>query len=238
MAITIKGIISFPALLQAKTPKGSNDAKFSVTVLLEANDPQVAVLTKMVEDAKLNGCPSGYKGATECFGSYDDKYAGKDYYDPRFAGWYVLTASAGESQKPTVVDSSHSPVIDPSKIYSGMVAYVNLGISYFPKGKTGIGGWLNGVMITDEESTVGRLDGKPSVEQMFAAPVPAPAPSPMPVPQQRPAPAPAPAPAAPVATLVMTGKAAGVTYEQYIATAGWTDELLIEQGLAIKPSFA
>jgi hypothetical protein len=36
----------------------------------------------------------------------------------------------------------------------------------------------------------------------------------------------------------MTAKANGVTLEQYLATPGWTEELLIEQGLAIRPSFA
>jgi hypothetical protein len=34
----------------------------------------------------------------------------------------------------------------------------------------------------------------------------------------------------------MTDKAAGATYEAMIA-AGWTDEMMIAQGMAIKPSF-
>jgi hypothetical protein len=38
--------------------------------------------------------------------------------------------------------------------------------------------------------------------------------------------------------LVMTAAANVVTYEQYMATPGWTDEMLIEQGLAVRPSFA
>ena len=36
----------------------------------------------------------------------------------------------------------------------------------------------------------------------------------------------------------MTDKANGVTLEQYLATPGWTDQMLLDQGLAIKPSFA
>ena len=40
------------------------------------------------------------------------------------------------------------------------------------------------------------------------------------------------------APLQMTAKAAGVTLEAYLATPGWTEAMLIEQGLAIRPSFA
>jgi len=223
---TIKGVLSFPALFQAKVAKGATDAKFGCTVLLAPGDPQIATIQAEVEAAKANSFPSGYTGADECFGPYDTKYAGKEYYDPRFSGWYVFSCSAKEDDRPAVVDMSRMPVVDPAKVYSGMVAYVSAGISGYTKGKGGIGGWLNGVMITDEEPTMGRLDGKPSVDQMFAqvpggdgsapaAPVP-------PVPNAAPQPA----------KLQMTAKANGVTLEAYLATPGWTEEMLIEQGLA------
>lgn len=229
---TIKGILSFPKILTPKAAKGSNELKYSVSVMIPPTDPQVSSLLAEVEAAKANAFPSGYTGSDECFLSYDDKYAGKEYYDPRFAGWYVFKCSAKEDSKPAVVDMNHQPIIDPSKVYAGCVAYVNAGISGYTKGTGGIGGWLNGVMITDEEPTMGRLDGKPSVEQMFAS-VTGTAPVQAPAPPAPPAPAPAPAPA----TLIMTDKAAGVTLEQYLATPGWTEEMLIEQGLAIRPSF-
>lgn len=230
---TIKGILSFPALFQAKVAKGATDAKFGCTVLLAPGDPQIAMLQAEVEAAKANSFPSGYTGADECFGPYDTKYAGKEYYDPRFSGWYVFSCSAKEDDRPAVVDMSRMPVVDPAKVFSGMVAYVSAGISGYTKGKGGIGGWLNGVMITDEEPTMGRLDGKPSVDQMFAQ-IPggdgsAPAASaPTPTAPVPPAPNAAPAPA----PLQMTAKANGVTLEAYLATPGWTEEMLIEQGLA------
>jgi len=229
---TIKGIISFPAIFTPKMAKGASEEKYGCTVLIPPTDPQVAGLLAEVEAAKGNSFPSGYTGSDECFALYDTKYAGKDYYDPRFTGWYVFSCSAKADDRPAVVDANRQPVIDPSKVYSGMVAYVSAGISGYTKGKGGIGGWLNGVMITDEEPTMGRLDGKPSVDQMFAsapggtAPQAA-APS-APVP---PAPNAAPAEAA----LVMTDKAAGVTLEAYLATPGWTEQMLLDQGLATRP---
>lgn len=45
-----------------------------------------------------------------------------------------------------------------------------------------------------------------------------------------------PAPAAP-ATLTMTAAANGMTYQQYV-DAGWSDDQMIQAGVAIKPSFA
>lgn len=227
--IKVKGIISFPILFSPKVAKGATEPKYGVTVLLPPNDPQIKTLQEEVKTAKLNNFPSGYTGADECFGEYDEKYKSKDYYDNRFSSWWVLTCSAKEHDKPAVVDSSLLPITDPGEVYSGMIAWVNLNISGYTKGKGGIGGWLNGVMITSEESQFGRLDGKPTVEQMFAnidqtnsSPTP-PA-----------AVVPPPPPAPPTAQKQLTEKAQGQTYESLIA-AGWTDATLIENGLMLPP---
>lgn len=237
----VKGILSFPTLFTPKVAKGATDAKFGVSVLIAPGDPQIAVIQAEVDQAKANGFPSGYTGQDECFGPYDTKYAGKDYYDPRFTGWHVFSCSAKVEDRPAVVDMTYTQIIDPAAVYSGMIGYVNAGISAYIKGKGGIGGWLNGVMVTAEEPPMGRLDGKPTVDQMFAsvtggeasaAPAPTPnAAAPAPTPATPPPAVPAPAPAN-----VMTAKAT-FTYEQYI-TAGHTDETLIREGLMIKPSFA
>lgn len=265
----IKGILSFPTLFTPKVAKGATDPKYGVTVLLPPNDPQINAIHAEVEAGKLNTFPSGYTGQDECFGPYDTKYAGKDYYDPRFSGWYVFSSTAKADDRPSIVDMNYTPIIDPGAVFSGMVGYVNAAISGYIKGKGGVGGWLNGVMLTAEEPPMGRLDNKPSVEQMFAgvqgtvagtgvpgtgqtSPM---APTPMgQPPQMSPPTAPvaavpvqaALAPTAPVAAppqppavgLQMTAKANGATLEQYLATPGWTEQMLIDQGLAIRPSFA
>jgi len=235
----IKGILSFPALFTPKLAQGATEPKFSAVVLIQPTDPIVAQLQAEVDQAKQNTFPSGYTGSDECFGAYDVKYAGKDYYDPRFSGWYVFSCSAKAEDRPEVVDVNYNKIIDPGSVYSGMVAYVNANISGYVKGRGGIGGWLNGVMITDEAPPMGRLDNKPSVEQMFASVAP-PVPTPT-APMAPPVPTPAAPPTAPptpsVATLQMTTAAGGATYESMIA-AGWTDDTLVAQGMAIRPSFA
>lgn len=241
----IQGILSFPALFTPKVAKGATEAKYSCAVLIPPNDPQVATLQQAVVAAKADAFPSGYTGADECFQTYDEKYAGKEYYDARFTGWHVFTCTAKAEDKPHVVDANLQPVMDPAQVYPGAMVWVNAGISGYTKGKGGIGGWLNGVMVTGQEGSMGRLDNKPTVEQMFAnvgaAPTPTPvaphtpaAPAaPVPTPPVPPAPV---APAAP-AQLIMTAAANGMTYDQYKA-AGWSDEQMIANGVAQQPTFA
>lgn len=240
---TYKGILSFPTLFTPKVAKGGTEPKFSCAILMPANDTQVAGIQAEIAAAKANTFPSGYTGTDECLAPYDEKYAGKEYYDPRFTGWWVLSCSAKADDKPAVVDMAQQPLVDGNKACSGAVVYVSMGISGYTKGKGGIGGWLNGVMVTDEDMPFGRLDGKPSVEQMFAGVGSAPAapstPSTPPAAPSTPPVAPStppPAPAAP--TLVATEKANGATVEAMLAWEGWTEELLVQHGYVIKPSFA
>ena len=43
--------------------------------------------------------------------------------------------------------------------------------------------------------------------------------------------------AASAGALTVTAAAGGATLEAYLATPGWTEQMLIDQGLAIRPSF-
>lgn len=246
MSHLVKGILSFPTIFTPKVPQAGGDAKFSVAVLLAPNDPQVAALRQVQATAGQNQWPSGVPAnADYCLQPYDVKYNGKAYYDQRFTGWWVLSLTAKAEDRPAVVNEARQPIIDPAAVFSGCVAWVSFGMSAYTKGTGGVGGWLNGVMLTSEEPPMGRLDGKPSVDQMFAgagapayqapaapayaAPV-APAPvAPAPVAPAPVAPAPAPAPAR-----QMTA-AAATTYEEY-KKAGWSDELLIQHGLMLPPT--
>lgn len=212
---TIKGIISFPTLFTPKIPKGSTEAKYSAVLLFPPGDPEIAKVKAEFDAALLASYPSGLPPkADKCFGTYDEKFQGKEYYDPKLSGWMVLTCTAKAEDKPVVVDMNHQPIIDPSEICSGMVVYLNVGMSGYVKGTGGIGGWLNGVMSTGQLGILGRLDNRPSAEQMFAG-------------------VGAAAPAAPAAGgKTMTAKAGGATYEQLLS-AGWSDELLVQHGMMI-----
>ncbi len=221
---TIKGILDFPTLFTPKIAKGATDPKFGCGVLLPPGDPQVAPLLAEVEQAKMNTFPNGFGERDVCFDLYDVKRAGKDYYDPRFSGWYLFSTSAKQDDRPMVTDMNRQHILDPASVFGGVIGYVFAGVSGYVKGKGGVGGWLNGVIVTDEESPMGRLDGRPSVDQMFASINGAGSP-------------PAAPGAAATGALTMTAAANGMTYDQY-KTAGWDDQQMIDGGVAQKPSFS
>lgn len=235
--LTVKGILSFANLFQARQTKdaagnGTGDPKFGMALLLAPSDPQVAMINAEVQAAKNATFPSGMGNKSDvCFALYDEKFRGKDYYDPRFSGYYVLTATAKESDRPAVVTQTMQKIIDPGAVFSGQIVHASVNIGGYTKGTGGIGCWINGVMITDEEPPFGRLDNKPSVEQMFAkvlggTTAPAPVKTP---------PAPPGPPAAPAPVLRKMTAKAETTYEAYIA-AGWSDSLLIQHGLMESPT--
>lgn len=246
---TFKGIVSFPTFFQPKPRQAGGDPVFSGQLLVPPNDPVWQQINAEFERVKLESFPSGLPARADvCWQLYDDKLRGKDYYDARFTGWWVLAfnAKANSGLPQNVVDMNYSRIIDPGAICSGMVIYVNVNMGGYDKGDGGIGCWVNGVMSTGELGAMGRLDNKPTVEQMFsgvsqtqnpattatahAAYAAAPGPG-APAAPATPTPPAAPAPAAPAKRMTA---AAQYSYEQYVA-AGWTDLQLIEQGMMERP---
>ena len=247
----VKGLVIFPTLFTAKKAVGSDVAKYSLTLLMPPNDPQLPAVMQEFNAAIAEGYPKGMPPGTDvCMEPYDTKFAGKEYYDPRFAGWMAISLSAKEDGRPSIVTGTpatgFADITDPSSIYSGCVCDVVFGMGYYNKGRTGVGGWLNGVLFNGEEGQFGRLDGRPTTEQMFggaapsaptaaaAAPMtpPVAAPNAAPAPPAPPVAAPPAPPAAPVHQ--MTPAAQGASYEAMIA-AGWTDALLIQHGMMLPP---
>lgn len=251
-SIKVKGILSYPHLFTARSVQPGDDPKFSTSVLVRKDDPQMTAILQVLETEKANGWPNGFpaNGKTfirDCAVQFPE--------DPRLANYWAISGNAAADSRPHVVDAHLNPIMDQSQVYAGVIAWVqfNTFVYNMPVNK-GVGAGLNGVMVTGVEGELGRLDGKPTVEAMFgdvagdatattapaaapAAPVPAaPTAAPAPVPSAPvAAPAPAPAPAAP--QFVMTAAANGLTREQYHA-AGWTDEQLVQNGMMIAPSFA
>ncbi len=218
----VKGIINFPHIFTPHLPKGADRKRFDCGVLLPPGDPQIAAIQAHVNTEIMNAYPSGMPPGTHCcFQKYEAAIPpGKEYHDPRLVGYMLLSCTAKLDDRPPVVDANHVAIIDPSLIFAGCVAEVHLGITYYATGKGGIGGWLNGVKFSNEVGPLGRLDGRPTVDQMFANASGANTN------------VTATGPAAPV-TRQMT-PAATTTYEQYIA-ANWTDAQLIQAGFMLPP---
>jgi hypothetical protein len=241
MQFKVKGILSYPHLFAPRAIEQGQDPKYSTTVLILKTDPQVAQIQAIIEQEKANGWPSGFPAngkvcLKDCAVAFPE--------NPAIHGYMAITGTAKADSKPAVVDMNMQPVLDPSQVYAGSICWVAFNsFTYDTTMNKGVSAGLNAVMVTGEESPLGRLDGKPSVESLFAdvaggatapattAPVPAAAAPTPPVPPAVPE-VPAPAP-----QYVMTAKANGATYQQMI-DAGWTNEMLVQQGMAIAPSFA
>ena len=233
-ALLVKGILSYPHLFVPRSVEEGKDPKFGVVVLIRDTDPQLRPILTLLEQEKQNGFPSGFptNGKVFCKPSED------------YPGWHQINGNADVSQRPAVIDENYTPITDPARVFAGLVAYVSFNTFTFNKPvNKGVSAGLNGVMITNETGELGRIDGRPTVEKMFAGvgnvPVgmtpPPSAPVAAPVMTPPPAPPAAPAPVAAPPVRMMTPKAQGVAYEAYIAN-GWTDALLIEHGMMM-PGF-
>ena len=217
MQFKVKGILSYPHLFTARSVQQGDEPKFSASILVLKNDPQIPAILHLIETEKANGFPNGFPSTGKSFlkdGALGDDPALKDYY--------IISGNAKADSRPHLVDANMNPVMDQSQAYAGAVVWAAFNtFTYSMAVNKGVGAGLNGVMLTGEEGALGRLDGKPTVESMFGGVASAPAPA-------------APAPAA---QYLMTDAANGLTREQYHAS-GWTDELLIQNGMMIAPSFA
>lgn len=242
--IKVKGIVSFPHVFEARTiPDTDGGPIYSCTCLIHESDPQFQQVWAVVEAEKANTFPNGFPPK----GKMCLKNAFEETGEERFRGWWQLSANSGADNKPHVVDANMQPVMDRAQVYAGCEAWFALNVKgYNLTVNKGVGCYLNGLMITGGEGPFGRLDNKPSAQQMFADVAPGGAPQ-QPAPTAapgaapgNPAPAPAPAPnAAPAAPAApkyqMTEKAGAYTRDQYIAS-GWTDEQLIAQGMMLPPN--
>lgn len=232
----VKGIISYPHLFNARAIQPGDEPKYSVSVLLKKGDPQIATIQALIEQEKANGWPSGFPANGKVF-LKDGAVAHPD--NPAVHEYMIVSGNARQDSKPAVVDMNTQPVVDPSQVYAGAICWVAFNsFTYNQAVNKGVSCGLNAVMITGEEGELGRLDGRPTVESMFADVTGTPAPATTEASTAAPIPAPnAPDAPAPTPQYVMTEKAGGLTRDQLLASGkGWTDELLIAQGLMLPPA--
>jgi len=113
-AFKVKGILSFPHLFQPRAVQQGDDPKYGVTVLIADNDPQLATILALQEQEKANGFPSGFPatGKLFCKPSAD------------VPGYHQISGNAKVDQKPHLVDASMQPIMNPSLVYAGAVAWV------------------------------------------------------------------------------------------------------------------
>jgi len=151
--------LAFPALFQPRTVNGEGKPRYSATLLLDANDPQIAAIRKTItavarEKWKDKG---GILTSLEKVGKvalHDGDE--KAQYDG-FAGMMFVAASAQETAAPTVVDVNRAPLTERSgKPYAG--CYVNASVEFWAQdnayGKR-INATLRGIQFVRDGDTFG-----------------------------------------------------------------------------------
>jgi hypothetical protein len=168
--------LSYVNVFEAQTRAGSNDAKFSVTVLVPKTDRATkAAIDAAIAAAIENGvtkCWNGVKPPQPSICVHDGdgvRPSDGQPYGAECKGCWVFTAS--NKNAPFVVDASVQPILNRQEIYSGI--WGRASISFFPynnNGKKGIGCSLNGIQkLRDGEPLVDRVSAD---EAFSAAPAP------------------------------------------------------------------
>lgn len=165
--------VSYPHVFKAQAVKQGDKAKFSITMLFPKDkaldgtspDGKPRGLKEVIKNAKLAefGPKESWPADLESpvTDGDDPKHAKKEGY----AGHWVIKASTGEDQKPSVVDEDMNPIVDPSDFYPGCYAraYVYAYVWEYMN-KQGVGFILDHVQKMKDGKSFG---GKKPVEQVF-----------------------------------------------------------------------
>ena len=174
--ITVKGRLSFEHIFSPQVPNEQAEPKYSLTLLVPKNDPQIPAIQQAIKAAVDDAVERGtFKQAIDpAQTKYPPLRDGDSMTDsgeprgPEFANHVFISAKAGTKRKPFVVDGNLQPVIDESEVYSG--CYVNVALQFFGyanSGNKGVSASLIGVQkVADGE----RLGGPAlEAEDVFSA---------------------------------------------------------------------
>jgi len=176
--VTGEARLSYVHILQpyANRSNGTNaEEKYSVTVLVPKSD----IATKQRIDAAIEaaiqeGATSKWKGrpprvAIPVYDGDGTRPSDGAEFGPECKGHWVFTASRSpKNGAPGVVDANLQPIIDPTKVYSGV--YGRVGVDFFPydsNGKKGVGVGLTNVQILRDGEPLGN---RRTVEDDFGTP--------------------------------------------------------------------
>lgn len=171
--------LSYVNLLQPRANQQGGEPRYSVTILLPKSDTATwQRIQAAIQAAYELGVTTKWNGARPPLKTPihdgDGVRPNGEPFGPECKGHWVFTASS--KQKPEVVDANLNPILDPTKVYSGVYGRVH--INFFPynnSGNRGIGAGLGPVQILRDGEPLG---GRVTAEEAFgAAPAPGPAPA-------------------------------------------------------------
>ncbi len=157
---------SFAHVFQPHAAPGSNDAKYSITLLIPKTDAATLnAIYSAIELAKQAGVQKTFGGVTPPVINTpiydgDGTRPNGEPFGEECRGHMVLRASSRE--QPSVVDLNVQPILNPADLYSG--CYIRASIDFFAynqSGNRGIGCGLNAVQKIE--------DGEPLTSRVTAA---------------------------------------------------------------------
>jgi hypothetical protein len=158
--VTGKVRLSYVHLFEAYTQNPTQEAKFSVTLLIPKTDKVTIGKLRAAQQAALeNGKASKFNGSVPKAWS-DTIHDGDEEADlernPEYAGHLYMAVSA--KTRPGIVDRDVQPILDSTEVYSGCYARVSLNaFPYNTQGNKGVSFGLNHVQkIADGEFLGGR----------------------------------------------------------------------------------
>ena len=169
--------LSYVNLLQPRANQQGGEPRYSVTILLPKSDTATwQRIQAAIQAAYELGVTTKWNGARPPLKTPihdgDGVRPNGEPFGPECRGHWVFTASS--KQKPEIVDAQLNPILDPTKVYSGVYGRVH--VNFFPysnSGNRGIGAGLGPVQILRDGEPLG---GRVTAEEAFgSAPVPAPA---------------------------------------------------------------
>ena len=168
--------LSYAHLFKPYAYQPGQEEKYQVTVLIPKTDTATMErINAAIEAAKQKGINDKWNGQcppilnTPVYDGDGVRPSDGLPFGAECKGHWVFTASAKAEYPPEVVDKMGNPIINQSKVYSGMYGRVN--VTFFPYmfgGKKGIGCGLGPVQkLRDGEALGGSM---PSAAQAFGTP--------------------------------------------------------------------
>lgn len=155
------------------------EEKYSTTILVPKSDVETkARIDAAIEAAKQQGGAEKWGGVippvvpTPVYDGDGVRPSDGMPFGDECKGHWVFTASSKADYPPELVDSMLNPIIDPTEIYSGMYARVNVKFApYLFSGKKGISCYLGPVQKLEDGPVLG--GSAPKASDVFGAAAPA-----------------------------------------------------------------
>lgn len=166
--------VCYVNVFEARSSFEGTDPKFSVRLLIDKTDPNIEDLLTGIHKATNNAINiSKEKGkfskgfpATGKIPLKDGDTTLNSEGTPNHPGCWYMDAKSQESDKPSVVDIHHNPIMDKSEVYSGCYAVVALTMyGYDALANKGISCGLSHFMKAADGEPMG---GKIPLDKAFA----------------------------------------------------------------------